>query len=253
MLRIVPPSQFCNLLPSRKIRTSFYNFRYCAHAFGTATAVKHDNSVQHHGKVLSSAREALQRVPSLRGIQVAVGGFGLGGNPETLLDELSKDNRASDLTVASLTGGTDGHGVGLLLEANKVKRLIASYVGENKHLESTFFGGELEIELTPQGTIAQRLYAAGAGIPAFFTPTGAGTIYAKGGIPIKYKHNSGKQPGEVEIESPPRVVQEFDGIEYVMELALKTDLSLVKAWKADTRGNLIFRGTAQNSNPDAGE
>lgn len=111
-----------------------------------------------------------------------------------------------------------------------------------------FFGGSLEVELTPQGTLAARMRAAGAGIPAFFTPTGAGTIYAKGGIPVKYKSDNS---GETCIESPPKVVQEFDGLEYVMEPALKADVSLVKAYKADTRGNLVFRGTARNANPDA--
>lgn len=209
-----------------------------------------------HSKVVSSAKEALQDVPNLKGITVAVGGFGLGGNPQTLINELSKDPRASDLTVASLTAGVDGDGVGVLLEADKVKRIVSSYVGENKYLETMYFAGKLQVELTPQGTIAQRMYAAGAGIPAFFTPTGAGTIYAKGGIPIKYKEAAAaaaaRSPREVEIASPPRVVQEFDGREYVMERALASELALIKAWKADTRGNLIFRGTARNSNPDAG-
>lgn len=197
-------------------------------------------------KVVGSAKEALNGV-NLNGVTVCVGGFGLGGNPETLLNELSKNPNAKDLTVASLTGGTDGMGVGKLIEAGMVKRLISSYVGENKYLEKAFFNGTLEVELTPQGTIAQRMRAAGSGIPAFFTPAGAGTVYANGGIPIKFKTDGSM---EVEIESQPRPTQVFDGHEYVMEYALKSDVSLVKAWKADTRGNLVFRGTAQNSNPD---
>jgi 3-oxoacid CoA-transferase len=201
-----------------------------------------------HSKVVSSAKEALKGV-NLKGATVCVGGFGLGGNPETLLNELAKSENASDLTIAALTGGTDGFGIGKLLEAGIVKRLISSYVGENKYLEKSFFGGRLEVELTPQGTIAARMKAAGAGMPAFFTPTGAGTVYANGGVPIKFK-NDGSH--EVEIESQPKPTQVFDGREYVMEYALKGDVSLVKAWKADTRGNLVFRGTSQNSNPDAG-
>jgi 3-oxoacid CoA-transferase len=200
----------------------------------------------HHSKVVSSAKEALHGI-NLNGATVCVGGFGLSGNPETLLMELTK-SEAKDLTVASLTGGVDGFGIGLLLEAGIVKRLISSYVGENKFLEQSFFGGTLEVELTPQGTIAARMRAAGAGIPAFFTPTGAGTVYANGGVPIKFKADGSH---EVELESKPRPTQVFDGREYVMEYALKSDVSLVKAWKADTRGNLVFRGTAQNSNPDA--
>jgi 3-oxoacid CoA-transferase len=197
-------------------------------------------------KVVPSAHEALKEL-DLRGATVAVGGFGLGGNPETLLAELAQAPNASELTVASLTGGIDGKGIGLLLEAGKVKRLISSYVGENKFLEQSFFGGDLEVELTPQGTIAARLHAAGAGIPAFFTPTGAGTIYAHGGIPIKYVKG---KPGQVEIASEPKKTQVFDNVEYVMERALKSDLALVKAYKADTKGNVIFRGTSRNANPD---
>jgi 3-oxoacid CoA-transferase len=198
-------------------------------------------------KLVGSAQEALADL-DLHGATVAVGGFGLGGNPETLLQELAKAPRASKLTVASLTGGVDGKGIGLLLEANnKVKRLISSYVGENKFLEQAYFDGQLEIELTPQGTIAARLHAAGAGMPAFYTPTGAGTIYANGGIPIKYKQGN---TGEIDILSEPRETRVFDGTEYVLEHALKTDLALVKAYKADTEGNLVFRGTSRNANPE---
>jgi 3-oxoacid CoA-transferase len=197
-------------------------------------------------KVVGSAKEALEGI-DLKGKIVAVGGFGLVGNPETLLQELSVTESASDLTVASLTGGVDGFGIGVLLEAGKVKRLISSYVGENKFLEQQFLGGKLEVELTPQGTLAERLNAAGSGIPAFYTPTGAGSIYAKGGIPIQYKTDGS---GDIEVASPARETRVFDGIEYVMELALKADVSIVKAAIADTRGNLVFKGTAQNSNPD---
>lgn len=197
-------------------------------------------------KVVGSAKEAFEGM-DLKGATVAVGGFGLGGNPETLLHELSTNETATDLTVTSLTGGTDGFGIGKLLEAGKVKRLVSSYVGENKFLEQQFFAGKLQVELLPQGTIAARMNAAGAGIPAFYTPTGAGTIYAAGGIPIQYTTDGS---GDVEVASEPRETRVFDGIEFVMEHALKADVAIVKAAIADTRGNLVFRGTAQNSNPD---
>lgn len=219
-------------------------------------------------KVVSSAREALASLPSLRGATIAVGGFGLSGNPETLLHELARTPHATDLTIVSLTGGTDQHGIGVLLQASaalpqttattttaatatagprKVKRLVSSYVGENKLLETEFFQGRLQVELVPQGTLAQRLQAAGAGMPAFFTPTGAGTIYAKGGIPLQYS-TDGKHT--IVLASEPKETRVFDGIEYVMEHALRADVSLVKAATADTRGNLRFRGTARNANPD---
>lgn len=200
-----------------------------------------------NSKVVGSAKEALDNVPSLKKAVVCVGGFGTGGTPETLLNELCRTERASDLTVASLTGGIDDFALGKLIQTGKVKRLVSSYVGENDALEQMFFSGQLEVELTPQGTLAARMQAAGAGIPAFFTPTGAGTIYANGGIPIKYTAD-----GQVELESPPRRVEVFGGQEYVLEHALHADVAFVKAYKADTRGNLVFRGTAQNANPDAG-
>lgn len=199
-------------------------------------------------KFVPTASEALRDVV-FPGAYLAVGGFGLGGIPETLLNELARDDfvEARDLTIASLTASVDGFGLGRLFEAGKVKRMIASYVGENKKFEQMFFGGELEVELTPQGTIAARMYAAGAGMPAFFTPTGCGTIYSEGGIPIKYKADGS---GDVEIHSPSRIVQEFNGQDYVMEEAYYADLALVKAKVADTRGNLIFHGTSRNANPD---
>jgi len=203
-----------------------------------------------NSKVVGSAQEALAKVPSLSGITIALGGFGLGGKPETLLHALVEkdDGVVNDLTIASLTGGVDGTGLGKLIEQQKVKRLMSSYVGENKTLETAFFQGTLQVELTPQGTLAARLQAAGAGMPAFYTPTGAGTIYAQGGIPIQYKSDGS---GEALIESDARETRFFGGKEFVLEHALPTDVALVKAYKADTRGNLVFRGTAQNANPDA--
>ncbi|GKY97766.1 hypothetical protein MPSEU_000734800 [Mayamaea pseudoterrestris] len=201
-------------------------------------------------KVVGSAKEALAGI-NLDGALIAVGGFGLSGNPETLLNELatSSETNAKNLTVASLTGGVDGFALGKLIESGKVKRLMSSYVGENKYLEQEFFAGRLQVELVPQGTLAQRLQAAGAGIPAFYTPTGAGTIYAHGGIPIQYK--LGSVDHEILVASQPRETRVFNNIEYVLEEALYADVSLVKAAVADTRGNLVFKGTARNANPDA--
>lgn len=184
---------------------------------------------------------------------IGIGGFGLGGNPETLLQELSDLPAAQNLTLASLTGGTDDQGIGLLLKKDgKVKRLMASYVGENKCLEEQYFNGKLQLELIPQGTLAERLRAAGSGIPAFYTPTGANTLYSTGGIPMQYD-STGTQ---AIVLSEPREERSFvdvktgQEIDYVLESSLPCDLSIVKAAVADTRGNLIFHGTAQNANPD---
>lgn len=197
-------------------------------------------------KLCPDAKTALSLSGLKSGDTIAVGGFGLGGTPETLLNELaSREDGPTDLTVASLTAGVDDFGLGRLFEAGKVKRMISSYVGENKNFEHMFFTGQLEVELVPQGTIAARLRAAGNGMPAIFTPAGAGTLYSEGGIPLKYNSD-----GSVAIASPPRQTQMFDGKEYVMEPALRPEVSLVKAFKADTRGNLVFRGTSQNANPD---
>ena len=200
-------------------------------------------------KVVGSAEAALGAHANWDGATVAVGGFGLAGNPETLIRALSESRTARNLTVASLCGGTDELGVGQLLRAGLVGTLISSYVGENGHLEREYFAGRLRIELTPQGTIAERLRAAGAGIPAFYTPTGAGTIYAQGGIPIRFAPGSGGRA--VDVASAPRETRTFDGVEYVLERSLRPDVSLVKAKVADTDGNLVFSGTARNSNPDA--
>jgi len=197
-------------------------------------------------KVCKDAKTALELSGLKSGDTVAVGGFGLGGVPETLLNSLSSwENGPRELTIASLTAGVDGFGLGRLFEAGKVKRVISSYVGENKNFERMFFTGELEVELVPQGTIAARLRAAGNGMPAIFTPAGAGTMYANGGIPLKYGTD-----GSVALVTEPRPTQIFDGKEYVVEYALRPDVSFVKAYKADTRGNLVFRGTSANANPD---
>jgi 3-oxoacid CoA-transferase subunit A len=177
-------------------------------------------------KVFPSAAEALKGIVS-DGQLMAVGGFGLCGIPEALIAAL-RDSGVKDLTVISNNAGVDGFGLGQLLETRQIKRMISSYVGENKEFERQYLAGELELEFTPQGTLAEKLRAGGAGIPAFFTRTGVGTIVADG-----------------------KELREFDGHTYVMELALHPDVSLVKAWKADKSGNLVFRRTARNFNPAA--
>jgi 3-oxoacid CoA-transferase subunit A len=159
------------------------------------------------------------------GSTLAVGGFGLCGIPETLITAL-RDTGRRDLTVISNNAGVDGFGLGLLLETRQLSRMISSYVGENKEFERQYLAGELEVELTPQGTLAEKLRAGGAGIPAFFTPTGYGTLVAEG-----------------------KETREFDGRWHVLEEALVADVALVKAWKGDRAGNLVYRRTARNFNP----
>lgn len=176
-------------------------------------------------KLYPSAAAALQDVVA-DGQTVAVGGFGLCGIPEALIAAL-RDSGVKNLTCISNNAGVDDFGLGLLLQTRQVKKMIASYVGENKEFERQFLSGELEVELTPQGTLAEKLRAGGAGIPAFFTKTGVGTQVAEG-----------------------KEIREFDGREYVMERSLTADIALVKAWKADKTGNLVFRKTARNFNPD---
>ncbi|HEY9065745.1 MAG TPA: CoA transferase subunit A [Burkholderiaceae bacterium] len=175
-------------------------------------------------KVYPSAAKALEGVVK-DGQLMAVGGFGLCGIPEALIAAL-RDSGVKNLTVISNNAGVDGFGLGQLLETRQIKRMISSYVGENKEFERQYLAGELELEFTPQGTLAEKLRAGGAGIPAFFTKTGVGTLVAEG-----------------------KELREFDGQTYVMERALLPEVSLVKAWKADETGNLVFRLTARNFNP----
>ncbi|SPL70556.1 CoA transferase subunit A [Acinetobacter stercoris] len=176
-------------------------------------------------KVVASAREALADVVANNQI-LAVGGFGLCGIPEALIDAL-KETGVTGLTCISNNAGIDDFGLGKLLQTKQIKKMIASYVGENKEFERQYLNGELEVELTPQGTLAEKLRAGGAGIPAFFTQTGVGTLIAEG-----------------------KEVREFDGKEYILETALIADVALVKAYKADKAGNLVFRKTARNFNPE---
>jgi 3-oxoacid CoA-transferase subunit A len=175
-------------------------------------------------KLYPSAKEALTGILK-DGQTIAVGGFGLCGIPEALIEAV-RDLGTKDLTWISNNAGVDGFGLGMLLQTRQVRRMIASYVGENKEFERQYLAGELELEFTPQGTLAERLRAGGAGIPAFFTKTGVGTIVADG-----------------------KEIREFEGEQYIMERALVPEVSLVKAYIADRSGNLIFSKTARNFNP----
>src|SRR5438552_1644895 len=175
-------------------------------------------------KVYPNAAAALDGIVK-DGQLMAVGGFGLCGIPEALIEAL-KESGVKNLTVISNNAGVDGFGLGKLLETRQIKKMISSYVGENKEFERQYLAGELELEFTPQGTLAEKLRAGGAGIPAFFTKTGVGTIVAEG-----------------------KEIREFDGQQYVMERSLVADVALVKAYKADKSGNLVFRRTARNFNP----
>jgi len=176
-------------------------------------------------KVVASAQEALSGIVS-NNQTVAVGGFGLCGIPEALIDAL-KETGVRGLTCISNNAGVDDFGLGKLLQTKQIKKMISSYVGENKEFERQYLNGELEVELTPQGTLAEKLRAGGAGIPAFFTQTGVGTLIAEG-----------------------KEVREFNGKEYILEPSLTADIALVKAYKADKAGNLVFRKTARNFNPE---
>ena len=179
-------------------------------------------------KVYASATEALEGLVA-DGQTIGVGGFGLCGIPEALIAAL-RDSGVKDLTCVSNNAGVDGFGLGLLLETRQIKKMISSYVGENKEFERQYLSGELELEFTPQGTLAERLRAGGAGIPAFFTATGVGTIVAEG-----------------------KEVREFDGKQYIMEKAITPDVSIINAHIADRSGNLIFRKTARNFNPNVAQ
>jgi 3-oxoacid CoA-transferase A subunit len=174
-------------------------------------------------KLVKDATEAVRDIPD--GATLALGGFGLCGIPENCIAALVEKG-IKNLTCISNNAGVDGFGIGLMLQKRQVKKMISSYVGENKLFETLVLSGEMELELTPQGTLAEKLRAGGAGIPAFFTPTGVGTLVADG-----------------------KEVREFDGRQYVLERSLFADFSIVKAWKGDTMGNLVFKGTARNFNP----
>jgi 3-oxoacid CoA-transferase subunit A len=192
-------------------------------------------------KVVQSAAEAVADIRD--GSTLAVGGFGLCGIPSALIQALL-DAGVSDLKAVSNNCGVDDWGLGLLLSAKRISRMTSSYVGENREFERQFLSGELEVELTPQGTLAEKLRAGGAGIPAFFTATGVGTQVADGGLPWRYAAD-----GSVELASPAKETREIDGRTYVLEHSITTDFGLVHAWKGDRHGNLVFRESARNFNP----
>jgi 3-oxoacid CoA-transferase subunit A len=195
-------------------------------------------------KVFASAPEAVADISD--GATLAVGGFGLCGVPIALIDALLAQG-ARKLTTISNNCGVDDQALGVLLYAGRITRTISSFVGGNKELARLYLSGELEVELTPQGTLAERLRAGGTGIPAFYTPTGVGTMVAEGGIPVRYDAD-----GNVVETSAPKEVRVFDGQQYVLETALTADFGLVRAAVGDRHGNLVFHESARNFNPLAG-
>ncbi|HET7901591.1 MAG TPA: CoA transferase subunit A [Candidatus Nanopelagicales bacterium] len=192
-------------------------------------------------KVVASPHEAVADV--VDGASIAVGGFGLCGIPSVLIGALL-DHGVKDLSVVSNNCGVDEWGLGVLLFAHRIARMTSSYVGENKEFERQFLHGELEVELIPQGTLAERLRAGGAGIPAFYTPAGVGTQVADGGMPWRYGPD-----GSIALPSPAKETREFDGREYVLERGIVTDVALVRASVGDRHGNLVFDKSTRNFNP----
>jgi 3-oxoacid CoA-transferase subunit A len=192
-------------------------------------------------KVVDSAAEAVAEITS--GSSLAVGGFGLCGIPQALIEALLETG-VDDLRTVSNNCGVDEWGLGSLLRAKRISKTTGSYVGENKEFERQFLSGELEVELVPQGTLAERLRAGGAGIPAFYTPGGVGTQVADGGLPLRYDGSGG-----VALASEPKEVRSFDGTDYVLERAIVTDYALVHARYGDRHGNLVYEKSAQNFNP----
>jgi 3-oxoacid CoA-transferase subunit A len=198
-------------------------------------------------KVVASAEDAVSDITD--GATISVGGFGLCGIPSVLIDALLRAD-VSDLEVVSNNCGVDDWGLGRLLSAHRIRRMVSSYVGENKEFARQYLAGELEVELTPQGTLAERMRAGGSGIAAFYTRTGVGTHIAEGGLPWRYDAH-----GEIAIASPPKPTQLFETrqgpTEFVLEQAIATDFGLVRAWKGDRHGNLVYRDSARNFNPVA--
>jgi 3-oxoacid CoA-transferase subunit A len=196
-------------------------------------------------KVVTSAAEAVADIAS--GSTIAVGGFGLCGIPRVLIEALLEQG-AGELEAVSNNCGVDDAGLGRLLAARRIRRMISSYVGENKEFARQYLHGELEVELTPQGTLAERMRAGGSGIPAFFTATGVGTQVAEGGLPWRYDDS-----GNVVVASPAKEVRRFETAEgekeFVLERAIVADFGLVRAWKGDRHGNLVYRESARNFNP----
>uniref|UniRef100_A0A8C0WRP3 Succinyl-CoA:3-ketoacid-coenzyme A transferase n=1 Tax=Castor canadensis TaxID=51338 RepID=A0A8C0WRP3_CASCN len=219
-------------LVSQGLGNLFLTFQGCVCYFSTSTC--------RHTRFYTDPVEAVKDIPD--GATLLVGGFGLCGIPENLIGALLKTG-VKGLTAVSNNAGVDNFGLGLLLRSKQIKRMVSSYVGENAEFERQFLSGELEVELTPQGTLAERIRAGGAGVPAFYTSTGYGTLVQEGGSPIKYNKD-----GSIAIASKPREVREFNGQHFILEEAITGDFALVKAWKADRAGNVIFRKSARNFN-----
>jgi 3-oxoacid CoA-transferase subunit A len=192
-------------------------------------------------KVVASCAEAVKDIAN--GASIAVGGFGLNGIPHNTIAALL-DSGASELAIVSNNCGVDGWGLGVLLDAKRIRRITASYVGENKEFERQYLSGELEVELTPQGTLAERLRAGGCGIPGFYTPAGVGTQVADGGLPWRYGAD-----GSIALASPKKDVRAFGGRDYVLEAAIVADFALVRASIGDRHGNLVFHKATRNFNP----
>lgn len=192
-------------------------------------------------KSVVTAAEAVADIPD--GASLAVGGFGLCGIPSVLIAALV-ERGTTDLRVVSNNCGVDDFGLGLLLREHRIARMTSSYVGENKEFERQFLSGELEVELVPQGSLAERLRAGGVGVPAFFTAAGVGTQVAEGGLPWRYDGSGG-----VALASPAKRTETFGGRSYVLEEAIRCDVALVRAWKGDRYGNLVYRESARNFNP----
>ncbi|MYW62755.1 3-oxoacid CoA-transferase subunit A [Streptomyces sp. SID8379] len=196
-------------------------------------------------KVVATAAQAVADVGD--GASLAVGGFGLSGVPGVLIKALYEQG-TGNLSVVSNNCGALESGLAVLLAAGRIARVTGSYIGANKEFARQYLAGEIEVEMIPQGTLAERLRAGGAGIPAFYTPAGVGTQVADGGLPWRYDGNGG-----VALASPPKEVREFDGVEYVMERAIRTDFALVRAAKGDRHGNLVFNKSTRNFNPLAAQ
>lgn len=198
-------------------------------------------------KTVATAREAVADIRD--GASIAVGGFGLSGNPMVLINAILEAG-AKDLSVVSNNCGVDDWGLGVLLKAHRIRKMTSSYVGENKEFERQFLSGELELELTPQGTLAEKLRAGGSGVAAFFTTTGVGTQVAEGGLPRRYHAD-----GSIDVASPQKEVRTFEfggrDREFVLEEAITTDFAIVHALRGDTHGNLVFNKAARNFNPIA--
>lgn len=193
-------------------------------------------------KEIATAADAVADVAD--GASLAVGGFGMCGVPTALIAALLEQG-ATELETISNNLGVDDFGLGTLLPAGRIRRTIGSYIGNNKEFARQYLAGEIEVELTPQGTLAERLRAGGAGIPAFYTPTGVGTLVAEGGMPWRYGPD-----GSVAVSSPAKEIREFGGVEYLLERAITPDFALVHAFKGDRHGNLVYRHAARNFNPD---